>query len=314
MKKTLLVTAILTGLVSATAGAATVYDQDGSKLSVGGRAEVRGLFSDSVDGTMEDKSRARINFKGETQISEGLTGFGVMEYEILSGDTEVSNRYLYAGLATVVGDFSYGRQDTANLQVSEMTDIASTHSGTQEYIGSAASKQDNTFFYANNFLDNNLSMQANFIANGDDDKTDDNTPEDAFGVSALYSTSLGLDLGASYSDQDQQNQITLGAGYTLNDLYLATTYAMGDKLDEDTDVLDDFTSLEVAAQYKVSKELRMIAIYTKAEQDIKGDTKDFYALEGQYRFNKSLRTYASYKFNNLDAGDDELVAGLRYNF
>ena len=82
MKKTLLATAILTGLVSATAGAATVYDKDGTTLKVGGRAEVRGLFSDSVEGTMKDKSRARIKFKGKTQITEDLAGFGVMEYEI----------------------------------------------------------------------------------------------------------------------------------------------------------------------------------------------------------------------------------------
>ena len=82
MKKTLLATLILSSFVSIAANAATVYEKGGNKLSVGGRAEVRGLFSDSVDGTMEDKSRARINFGGETQISEDLTGFGFMEYEI----------------------------------------------------------------------------------------------------------------------------------------------------------------------------------------------------------------------------------------
>jgi predicted porin len=193
MKKTLLATAILTSFVSAAAGAATVYDQDGTSLKVGGRAEVRGLFSDSVDGTMQDKSRARINFKGKTQISEDLAGFGVMEYEIKSGASEVSNRYLYAGLSTVAGDFSYGRQDTANVQVSDMTDIASEHSGIQQYIGSASDKEDNTFAYADNFLDKALSVQANFIASEAED-------QDAFGVSALYSLDFGLDLAASYSD------------------------------------------------------------------------------------------------------------------
>ncbi|MGB5447170.1 MAG: porin, partial [Psychromonas sp.] len=69
-----------------------------------------------------------------------------------------------------------------------------------------------------------------------------------------------------------------------------------------------------AAQYKVTKELRMIGIYTKSEEDVTGDTADFFALEGQYRFNDSLRTYASYKFNNLTYGEDELLVGLRYNF
>lgn len=315
MKKTLLATAILTGLVSATAGAATVYDKDGTTLKVGGRAEVRGVFGDAVDGTMEDKSRARINFKGTTQITEDLTGFGVMEYEIKSGDT-VKNRYLYAGLSTVAGDFSYGRQDTANVQVSDMTDIASEHSGIQQYIDSASDKQDNTFLYAGEFA--GLSVQTNFIANGEEaDDDSSNDPEDAYGISALYSTDAGVDFAAAYSDQDEANQITLGAAYTLNDLYLAATYAMGEVAAD-----DEFTSLEIAAQYKVTKELRMIGIYGMAEEDVAGDTEDFFALEGQYRFNKSLRTFASYKVNNLDASDvedandaeDELMVGLRYNF
>ena len=303
MKKTLLATAILTGLVSATAGAATVYDKDGTSLKVGGRAEVRGLISDSVDGTMEDKSRARINFKGQTQITEDLTGFGVMEYEIKSGASEVSNRYLYAGLSTAAGDFSYGRQDTANVQVSDLTDIASEHSGIQQYIDSASDKENNTFLYAGEFA--GLSVQANFIASEEED-------QDAFGISALYSLDGGVDLAAAYSDQDEENQITLGAAYTLNDLYLAATYAMGDK-DADT----EFTSLEVAAQYKVTKELRMIGIYGMAEEETAGvtkDTEDFITIEGQYRFNQSLRTFASYKVNNLDDADDELMLGLRYNF
>jgi predicted porin len=77
---------------------------------------------------------------------------------------------------------------------------------------------------------------------------------------------------------------------------------------------DEFTSLEVAAQYKITKELRMIGIYGQAEEDIAGDTEDFFALEGQYRFNKSLRTFASYKLDNLDDGEDELMLGLRYDF
>jgi len=307
MKKTLLATLILSSFVSGAVSAATVYDKDDTKLSVGGRAEVRALFSDAVDGSALDESRARINFEGETKISESLKGFAFMEYEIKPG-SEAKNRYLFAGIGTQAGDFSYGRQDTSSVQISDMTDIASYHSGQQQIIDAASDKQSNNFVFANNSIQG-LALKANYIANGDEDKTDDNTPEDAFGLSALYSMDFGLDLGASYSDQDQQDQVTLGAGYTFEDLYLAATYAMGSVAEN-----DDFTSLEVAAQYKFTKEFRMIAMYGMAEEDLAGDTEDFVALEGQYRFNKSLRTYASYKVNNLNDGENELVAGLRYNF
>lgn len=307
MKKTLLATAIISGLVSATAGAATVYDNNGTTLKVGGRAEVRGLFSDDVEGTMEDKSRARINFGGETKISENLTGFGFMEYEIkpsTKDGSDLDNRYLFAGIGTQVGDFSYGKQDTASVQVSDFTDIASEHSGQQQYIDSASDKESNTFLYSGTFNDA-LTVQVNYIASSEKDM-------DAFGLSAAYEFDFGLGLAASYADQDESNQATLGANYSINNFYVAASYAMGD-----VDATTEFTSLEVAAQYKFTKQFRMIGIIGMADEDNNAnttDTEDFYALEAQYRFNKSIRTFASYKLNNLDNAEDELMLGLRYNF
>lgn len=300
MKKTLLATAILASLVSVTAQSATVYDKDGTTLKVGGRAEVRAEFIDTDDGSIVDKSRARINFSGVTQITEKLTGFGFMEYEIKPGE-EVDNRYLFAGFGTEVGKFSYGRQDTANVQVSDMTDIASVHSGIQQVFDASSDKENNTFLYSGKFADA-LTVQANYTASEVEDG-------DSFAISGLYAFDFGLDLAASYTDtQADENQATLGAAYTLNNLYVAVTYATGD-----IDANDDFTSIEAAIQYKFTKQFRMLGIIGQAEEaDV--DTEDFYAVEAQYRFNKSIRTYISYALNNLDDSEDSLVAGVRYNF
>jgi predicted porin len=301
MKKALLSVAVLTALTSGAAAAATVYESEETTLKVGGRAEVRGLFlNDTVDGTMLDKSRARINFAGETKISENVTGFGFMEYEIKPGGT-AGNRELFAGLETTAGAFSYGRQDTANVQIADFTDIASEHSGQQQYIGSASDKENNTFLYSNTFADM-FTLNANYIAQENEDM-------DAIGISGVATLDFGLDLGASYSSQDDANQLTLGATYSMNDLYLGLTYAMGDVAEDDS-----FTSMEFAAQYKITKEFRVIGIVGMAQEDVAGDTEDFYAVEGQYRFTDNMRTYASYKLNNLDNGSDELLLGLRYDF
>lgn len=315
MKKTLLATAILAGLVSATAQSATVYDEDGTTLKIGGRAEVRADFLgddfEKIDGSIQDKSRARINFGGKTKITETLSGFGFMEYEIkpsTKDGSDLDNRYLFAGLSTQVGDFSYGKQDAANVQISDITDIATYHSGIQQVIGAAKDKRENNFLYSNTFA-NALTVQADYIASSDDD-------EDSYGLSALYVSNFGLDLGVSYSDaQDDSNQTTFAAAYTINDLYVAVSYAVGD-VDADT----DFTSLEAAIQYKFTKKFRMIGIIGQQEEEVSGsdtDTEDFYAIEAQYRFNKSIRTYVSYAYNDLDDADkteDSLVAGIRYNF
>ena len=73
------------------------------------------------------------------------------------------------------------------------------------------------------------------------------------------------------------------------------------------------TSLEVALQYKFTKQFRMIGIIAQQEiDDI--DTEDFYAVEAQYRFNKSIRTFVTYQLNQIDGEEDSLVAGIRYNF
>ncbi len=304
MKKTLLATAILASLVSVTAQSATVYDQDGTTLKVGGRAEVRAEFKDTDDGSIVDKSRARINFSGVTKISDTLTGFGFMEYEIQPGE-EVDNRYLFAGFGTQIGDFSYGRQDTANVQISDMTDIASVHSGYQQVFDASSDKENNTFLYSGTFVDA-LNIQANYTAGEVDDA-------DSYGVSALYSFDQGIDLGIAYTDaQTDETQTTLAAAYSTGDFYGAISYAMGDAFNE-ADEISDMSSLEIALQYKFTKELRMIGIIAQQEID-DVDTEDFYALEAQYRFNKSIRTFVTYQLNQIDGDEDSLVAGIRYNF
>ena len=39
-----------------------------------------------------------------------------------------------------------------------------------------------------------------------------------------------------------------------------------------------------------------------------------FAIEAVYTFNGHIRTYAGYKFEKLDNQDDQLQAGIRYDF
>lgn len=298
MKKTLLATAILSGLVSATAGAATIYDADGSKLSIGGRAEVRGQFGDN-EGTMTDKSRTRINMSGETKISETLTGFAFTEYEFTSIDSNIKSRYLYAGLATQYGDFSYGQQDTANTQISDMTDIGSYYLGNQGQIDAAYSKQNNTFLYSASF--DALTVQADYQALNDEDI------DTGFGLSAIYALDFGLDLGASYSsDAEDAYQATIAAAYTLDKLYVAASYATGD-LDESS----DFDAIEIAVAYQLNDQVGLLAQYGNVEAG-GTDTVDAVVLEANYKFNGNLSSFVAYEFNEVS--DDSATAGLKYAF
>ena len=76
-------------LVAGAANAAEVYNKDGNKLDLYGKVDGLHYFSDNkdVDG---DQTYMRLGFKGETQVTDQLTGYGQWEYQI-QGNTSEDN-------------------------------------------------------------------------------------------------------------------------------------------------------------------------------------------------------------------------------
>ena len=326
MKKQVVAVAVFAALISGAASAATVYKEDGTKLKIGGRVEFRGDFignedGEEIQGSMKDTSRARLNFDGSTEINDNLSGFAFYELEQKSGkDDTLESRYMYVGLESDFGAISFGKQDMASVQISDLTDITE-FSGIQQYVDSASDKTRGVIAYRGQFDD--LNVQATYATNNNKD-------EDQYGVSALYSLPFGLDIGAAYSAGDNgkgkgsNNEALFGLGYTINDLYLGATYSFGDN-DDDAD--DEFTAMEFAAEYKLTKEFKVRALYAKSEDKVKGDktdTNDFAELAGYYKFNSDISTYVAYRLNNLDSetdkdgykiqGEDTLRLGVKYEF
>ncbi|MFA0087732.1 porin [Vibrio sp. 10N.261.51.F12] len=345
MKKAVLASAVVAVMASGSALAAEVYNSDGTSLKIGGRAEFRGDFigngGKEIDGTMENKSRFRINVGGETQISDNLTGFGFYEAEQgvnSSGDstatTSIKQRYMYAGIGTQFGDISFGKQDTAGVQISQMSDDGQIWTGAQkEFIAAGNEQANNAIAYSNVFADV-FSLKASVIAS-------DEKNENGYGISGIYSTPIGLDIGLGYAQNDFRELDTNGAvtgtgdadqfigglGYTIAALTLGATYTQGTYNFDNSSDKDDFSGVELSGTYKFDGGFRIMAAYQK--QEIKpnvGDKEilsDFFELTGQYHFNKSLRTYLSYKLdnrsadevsNNGNSADDTVRLGLRYDF
>ncbi|WP_318497452.1 porin [Photobacterium leiognathi] len=311
MKKAVLASAILASLVAGTANAATVYEDDSKSLSIGGRAEARFNISDenkNDDGTgnaFKDKSRARINLKGKAKINDALTAFGKYESEIKSGAT-FKTRYLFAGFDTQAGAFSYGQQDSAQIMLKDYADILSTFGGDGfEFVDGSGSKKENNFVYTGEF--NNVTISANYIVENNDGGDD----TDSYGIAAQYAFPFGLSLGAGYVGGNEgtdidASQYNLAASYEFNNFYTAATYSSAEIGDVDT------TGYTIAAAYKINK-FTAQAVYNFEEVD-KADKVDYFAIEGVYKFNKNLRTYAGYLFNQIDGEDDELQVGIRYDF
>lgn len=80
MKRNILAVVIPALLVAGAANAAEIYNKDGNKVDLYGKAVGLHYFSkhngDNAYAPNGDQTYARLGFKGETQINDQLTGYG----------------------------------------------------------------------------------------------------------------------------------------------------------------------------------------------------------------------------------------------
>ena len=318
MKKSILAVSILAAMVSTSPLAATVYKDDTSELKIGGRAEARFNLSDNnekyvagkkTENSFNDKSRARLSVSGTTQITPNLTGFGKYENEVGNGK-DIKSRYLYAGLGTHFGDLSYGKQDTALVMITDFTDTMATFGADADdalALNAGSDKQDNNFAYKGHFGD--LTVGANYLAA-------ETVNSDQYSIGAVYSFDVGLNLGLGYAAGEvagqEVDQVDVGAQYSIADFTFGALYEMTSA--DTVSGSDDNNGYELSAQYKLDK-WTFVGVYNYATMNNgDDDAVDNFALETVYKLNSNLRTYAGYKFEKIDNLDDQLQAGIRYDF
>ncbi|MEQ6916056.1 porin [Halomonas aquatica] len=123
MKKTLLATAIAGALAASGAQAATVYNQDGTKLDLYGNVQLTYASKEKAqgDGTVESEDSlvdngSTLGVSGSHQISEGLSGYFKYEFEgdadeIQDGGGMDTGDQAYFGLMGNFGDVRLGSYD-----------------------------------------------------------------------------------------------------------------------------------------------------------------------------------------------------------
>ncbi|ENM3791156.1 porin [Vibrio cholerae] len=337
MNKTLIALAVSAAAVATGVNAGEIYNQDGASLTMGGRAEARLSLK---DGKAEDKSRVRLNFLGKAEINDSLYGIGFYEGEFTTNDSvsyenekekesgsDLDNRYTYAGIGGTYGEVTYGKNDGALGVITDFTDIMAYHGNSAADKIAVADRTDNMLAYKGQFGD--LGVKASFRfadrkENKATDKFEDNG-KDGYSLSAVYAFGdTGFNIGAGYADQDTQDQYMLAASYAIADFYFAGLFTDGEKA---KDV--DYTGYELAAGYKLGQ-AAFTATYNNAETAKETSANNF-AIDATYYFKPNFRSYISYNFNMIDAGDvlgkvsgkgvatkidaeDELAIGLRYDF
>ena len=91
MKKSLVSTAVLLVIVSAASNAATVYDKDGTALSIGGRVQSV-LFNghDNYAGDHDSSlvNSSRLSIAGETKVLDWVSTFAFSEWDMADGHSK----------------------------------------------------------------------------------------------------------------------------------------------------------------------------------------------------------------------------------
>ncbi len=114
MKKTL-VALTVAAIAASSANAATLFNQNGSKLDVTGSARVM-LVNTTGSRTDLQNDGSRINFKFSQKISDDLSALGHIEIRPSGNDFkgDIKTKYVYAGLKSQsVGELSFGKRKTA---------------------------------------------------------------------------------------------------------------------------------------------------------------------------------------------------------
>lgn len=133
MKRKVLAMLVPALLVAGAANAAEIYNKNGNKLDLYGKVDARHTFSDNP-GDDGDETIIELGFKGETQITDQLTGYGQALTKTKASDTEGSdNTYVklaFAGLKFgEMGSFDYGRNYGVIYDVEAWTDMLPVFGG-----------------------------------------------------------------------------------------------------------------------------------------------------------------------------------------
>ena len=125
MKRTLVAVAVA-AFAATSANAATVYNQDGTKLDVSG--SVRVMLNKKTDQRTDlQNDGSRVKFKFSQNIGEGLSALGYIELRPSGDDFDdgIVTKKVYAGLkAADVGTLTFGKQATAadNFKLADPTE------------------------------------------------------------------------------------------------------------------------------------------------------------------------------------------------
>ncbi|MCQ8228414.1 porin OmpC [Pantoea trifolii] len=288
-------------LVAGSASAAEIYNKDGNKLDLYGKVDGLHYFSDN-SGSDGDQSYLRFGFKGETQVTDQLTGYGQWEYQAALNTAEsegTANSYTRVGFAGLkfgdAGSFDYGRNYGVMYDLGAWTDVLPEFGGDtygadnflfQRSNGLATYRNTNFFGLVDGW---NFAVQYQ----GKNDNPTESTGSgrdvlgengDGYGLSTTYDLGSGFGIGAAMFQSDRTNNQNGNNPRTANIL------GRGDKAEAYSGALKyDANNVYLAAMYSRSYNATRFGASDSGTVYGYANKADNWELVAQYQFDFGLR-------------------------
>ncbi|MGR3808046.1 porin [Pasteurella testudinis] len=309
MKKTLVALAVA-AVAATSANAAVVYDQDGSKVEVGG--SLRLLLKKETDKRADLKNDgSRLQFKGTQDLGNGLSAIAALELRFRGEDKniktgqnntassdfgEVNTERLWAGLKQDgVGTLTFGRQLTNgdSIQLANFINYKDGNVNLTDYADKSVKFVSDSF--------GGFSFGLDYIFGNETKKVDTLTQfNDKGKITSNYKNGYGAALYYS-GDLAQNTKFNFRAGYTQDRWDTVETTKR-----DSWRVAGEFVIDQVTFGYNYGQSRNTI--------DGEKDSKETYHMAGaQYRFSEPAALNLQWK--RFSQGDDKVntyIVGVDY--
>ncbi len=330
MKKTIVALAVA-AVAATSANAATVYNQDGTKVDVNGSVRLLLKKEKDMRGDLIDNG-SRVSFKASHDLGEGLSVLGYAELRFSKDvkdkkgkvnqpiGNEVHAKRLYAGFAYEgLGTLTFGNQLTIGDDVG-VSDYTYFNSGINGVLITSGQKAIN--FKSAEF--NGFTFGGAYVFSDDANK-DALRDGRGFVVAGLYNRQIG-DVGfafeAGYSqkyvEQKKEKAFLVGAELSYAGLALGVDYAQS----KVTNVGGKKRALEVGLNYDLNDKAKVYTDFIWKKESPKGNVKRTrtVAVGFGYKLHKQVETFVEGAWGRKKDADgkttkDNVVGtGLRVHF
>ncbi|MDN3524292.1 porin [Halomonas sabkhae] len=292
MKKTLLATAIAGAMVASGAQAATVYNQDGTKLDVYGNIQLAVYSTKGGNGEYDTQltdNGTTFGFAAEHVIYDGLTGYMKLEIddinadEMATGPRQDGGDTAYVGMKGNFGDVKLGSYD--DLFDDWIQDPVTNNEGfdvsdSTSYAGLGGAIQTDQLTYVSpSFSGLEMAIGTQFKGDAEAENLSGDNNASVFG-GAKY-TAGNFSVAAMYDNLDNyevRSAAAINAGQEFGDRY------------------------GITGQYSMDS-LRVALKLERFESDVDGvDSTNFYGLGARYGYGNG-DIYGAYQYVDVGAED-----------